>query len=102
MSAVNEDIPDVMRRFKWVNENVIHVINQEGIELLVDTEDKFKEIEFNFIPLYDPEICKTTHYMWDHPSYDLDENLKTLIKRYQHYKSAYYLKRALDPDYNMY
>jgi len=58
MSAVDEDIKDVMRRFRWIDSRLIHVINHEGIELIVDTADNFKEIEFNFIPLYDNKICK--------------------------------------------
>jgi hypothetical protein len=40
--------------------------------------------------------------MWDPPSYTMEESLKTLIKRYQYYKSAYNIKKGLNPSYNMY
>jgi hypothetical protein len=102
MSARNEKLEDVVRRFRWLTENLIHVINHEGIERIIDVANDFKELEFNFIPLYDPEVCKKTHYMLDSPSYNLDESLKTLKKRYQYYKSAYYLQQAMDPDFDMY
>jgi hypothetical protein len=40
--------------------------------------------------------------MYDPPSYNLDECLKTLKKRYQSYKSAYNIQLALDPDHDLY
>lgn len=40
--------------------------------------------------------------MLDPPSYELDECLKTLKKRYQFYKQAYNIRKALDPNYDLY
>lgn len=91
-----------MRRLRWLDEDKLHIINEEGIERIIDTTNDFKEIEFNFIPLYDKEICKKQHYLLDAPTYKLAECLQTLTKRYQQYKSAYNLKKNIDKTYNLY
>lgn len=82
MNANEEPIADVARRFRWLTEDLLHIINHEGIERIVDIAEGFKEVQFNFIPLYDKEICTKQHYMHDPPSYNMDECLKTLQKRY--------------------
>jgi len=78
LSIKSEKVEDVMRRFRWLSEDLIHVISHEGIERIIDVTNDFKEVAFNFIPLYDPEICTKTHYMLDAPSYDLTDCLRTL------------------------
>ena len=45
-----------MRRMSWVTEDYLLIVNDEGIERLVDVSNNFKEIEFNFIPLFDKTI----------------------------------------------
>ena len=71
-------LEETMRRLRWLDEDKLHIINEEGIERIIDVSDGFKEIEFNFIPLYDKTICQKQHYLLDPPSYKLDECLKTL------------------------
>lgn len=102
VSTKEEKVEDVMRRFRWVTDDLIHVISHDGIERIIDVANNFKEIAFNFIPLYDAEICKHSHYMLDSPSYDLTDCLRTLKKRYQYYKSGHNMKKALDPNYDLY
>lgn len=102
MSGKKEPISDVVRRFRWINEDLMHIINNEGMERIVDISNGYKEVQFNFIPLYDKTICTKQHYLCDPPSYMKDECLKTLKKRYQFYKSAYNMKLALDPEYDLY
>jgi hypothetical protein len=29
-------VPEIMNRFKWVNSDCFHLINEEGVEKLVD------------------------------------------------------------------
>jgi hypothetical protein len=102
LSAKEEKLEDVMRRFRWLTDDLIHVISHDGVERIIDVANNYKEIAFNFIPLYDPEICKQSHYMLDAPSYDLTDCLRTLKKRYQHYKSGYNIRKTLDPNYDLY
>ena len=68
MNGKDEKVEDVARRFRWISEDLIHIINHEGIERIVDVTNGFKEVQFNFIPLYNPEICKKSHYILDSPS----------------------------------
>ena len=42
-----------MNRFKWVNEHTIRIINRDGIEMLIDMKDNYKEIDYNVVPLFD-------------------------------------------------
>ncbi len=44
---------EAVRRLKWLDEEHLHIINDEGIERIVNVTDGFKEVEFSFIPLYD-------------------------------------------------
>ena len=53
MTSKYEPYINVAHRFKWIDNNTIRVINTEGIEQLVDISNKFKEIEFNVIPIYE-------------------------------------------------
>lgn len=39
-------------RFSWIDNDTIKVVNNEGIERLIDLKNNFKEIEFNRIPMY--------------------------------------------------
>jgi hypothetical protein len=53
MDPESDSIDKLMFRFKWVDENTIQIINQEGIEKKVDMKNNFAEIAFNVIPLYE-------------------------------------------------
>jgi hypothetical protein len=64
-------LEEAVKRLKWLDSKCLLIINEEGIERIVDTTENFKEVAFNFIPLYDKEICKKTHYIADHPTYRL-------------------------------
>ncbi len=83
MSSKNEKLTECAARFRWIDDNTIHLINIEGIERIVDlTNNKFKEVEFNFIPLYDNKICKTQHYILDPPSMTASDTLERLKRKY--------------------
>jgi len=44
LSSKNEKLLDIVRRFHWIDEDTIQVINSEGVERLVDVTNNFKEI----------------------------------------------------------
>jgi hypothetical protein len=101
MSSLLESLHDQASRFRWIDESTIYVINQQGIERLIDISDnQFKEIEFNFIPLYDREYCKKSHYVLDPPQLGEEDTLGRLHKKYNHYKSNYYLFNAQERQIN--
>ena len=101
MNAEEEDLKDVVRRFRWIDEEQLHIINHEGIERIVNINDNFKEKQFNFIPLYDSEICKKTHYMLDPVTLHLDDLLGSLKQRYQDYKTNWHFVRDFNKSYSM-
>lgn len=57
MSGKDEPIKDVVRRFRWLSDNLIHIISIDGIEKIVDITDNYREVSYNVIPLYDKTIC---------------------------------------------
>jgi hypothetical protein len=75
LDGTKEKIPNLARRFKWIDSKRFHVINNQGIERIIKIDfEKFEcnEVEFNVIPLYNPEYCLTSHYLCDPPSYTLE------------------------------
>lgn len=58
------------------------VVNNEGLERLIDIRDKFREINFNTIPLYDPSIAQKNHYFLDRPTVAESETLERLKRKY--------------------
>ena len=49
MNLTIENPKDIMERFKWVNDDTIHVIDQQGIEVIVDLRGRITEIDYNAI-----------------------------------------------------
>ena len=47
-----DHVIETLNRFKWVNISTFLIVNEEGIEKLVDIDNDFKEIEFNYRPLF--------------------------------------------------
>lgn len=44
MNVEDEPMEDVVRRFRWVTDDLVHIINHEGIERIVNISKGFKEI----------------------------------------------------------
>lgn len=40
MNIDDEPVQDIMKRFTWVSDTVIRIINREGIEKMVDLAEK--------------------------------------------------------------
>lgn len=47
-----------MKRFKWIDDTTIRIINKEGIETIIDLSNKCQELAYNVIPLFDKENLK--------------------------------------------
>ena len=80
---VVENAQQTLNRTKWIDINTILIINEEGIEKLIDLDKDFKEIEFNFRPLF-TGIAKDS----EEPPEDGSSSEE---KEYEQY--AYYHKR---------
>lgn len=100
-----ESFVSVAQRFMWIDNDTIKVVNTEGIERLVDLKNNFKEIEFNRIPMFHSEWSNDNHYYIDPPIPEPEfepnqltfDTLERLKRKYQLYKSAYYLDKKKDP-----
>lgn len=90
-----------MNRFLWIDKNTIKIINKEGIEKILDVSNKFEEVEYNTVPIFKNEECRgkqNSHYYKNRSSLSISDVLNRLKRKYQIYKSAYYLDHKRDPD----
>ena len=79
--------------FMWESNTLIKFLNKDGIELLVDITNDFEEVAYNVIPLFDPKKYQTLnkHYYYDIETIRNLDTLSLYKRKYQDYKSAYYL-----------
>ena len=74
MNPTNTDPRYLIKKFKWVNSNVIKIINEEGIEKMIDIKNGFKDINQDTVPMIDvAEINKEgyKHYYFSPTKYSL-------------------------------
>lgn len=58
MNPVRSNVKELSRRFRWIDSNRIKLINEEGIEKIVDIKDGFKELSYGSVPLIDLSAYK--------------------------------------------
>lgn len=103
MDPNKEEVSVVMNRFKWVDDNTIRIINREGIEKIIDIKDNYREVEYNIIPLFPMHEIKDPQadFYTNRKSLDVSDALERLKRKYQAYKSAYYLEHKTET-FNLY
>jgi hypothetical protein len=52
LSGKDSDSLKVLNSMKWIDNNLMKVVNPEGAEKIVDVSNNFKEICFNVIPIF--------------------------------------------------
>lgn len=64
MNPSTEDPKMIGKRFRWVTNQTIKVINNEGIEKIIDIEGGFKDLNQDTIPMIDMKEQETEkwHY----------------------------------------
>ena len=81
------------RNFRWIDNTTIKILNDEGIEKMVDVENEFLEEASGRVPFYEITIGKKyKHFYFHRSSFKLGEVFDRLIRKYQGYKQAYYLE----------
>ena len=83
----------VIDRCQWIDDRILRVASEDGTEKLFDSEDGFKVLAFNQIPLFN-EIDGREWYAEYHIFYsrqEVDDPIKKLQRIYQDYKSKYFL-----------
>jgi hypothetical protein len=100
MDLDSEPAHEIMNRFKWVDEETIRLINNEGIEKIIDLKSStLDEIEYNVIPLFDNFETKNPmkHFYSNRGCLEVWQVKERLVRKYQAYKSAYYLEHKREP-----
>ena len=55
MNPNKELVVNIAKKFKWVDNERIRIINNEGIEKIVDINKGFKEEEYAVVPMFERE-----------------------------------------------
>lgn len=42
----------LINRLQWIDNRVVRIANEHGLEKLIDIDGNFKELEFNQIPMF--------------------------------------------------
>ena len=42
----------VLNRAKWIDEKTMLITNEEGIEKIIDIENNFSEMQYNYRPIF--------------------------------------------------
>lgn len=97
-----ENVKTTMNRFCWVDNLTIKIINEEGTEKLIDLETQ-KELAYNVIPLFDPQELEDPkrHYYNNRVPMKIEAALDRMKRKYQNYKSAYYIKNKEDKELSL-
>lgn len=75
-----QNVNDVVSRFKWLCNDKFLIVNPDGFEKIINIHNNFKEEAFNYKPFYNDNLGG------DYP-------IDRLKKKYQTYKSQYFLFR---------
>lgn len=73
MNPEKEDIKLIVKKFKWVDNKTLSIINNEGIEKLISFKDGIHEISTATIPFIDLEFLKNdnkSHYYFSYKVFD--------------------------------
>ena len=99
MNLQEENPTEIMKRFMWIDDDTIRLISREGIEAIIDMRRGFKEISYNMIPMFNMEEIADPlqSYYTNRKPLEISEVKDRLIRKYQAYKSAYYLQKKREP-----
>jgi hypothetical protein len=88
------DAKQAFNRVMWIDHKTMQIVNEEGFEKLVDIEDDFSEISFNWRPLF-TEINGNEYerciYYYEREQIEERDVLSRLKRVYQQYKTSYNL-----------
>jgi hypothetical protein len=90
MNPEKYNVRELSRRFKWIDSNRIKLINEEGIEKIVDIKDNFKELSYGSVPQFDLSAYKerkdksavNLHYYYQKEELALGDTLNRLNRCY--------------------
>ncbi|CDW75557.1 wd-40 repeat protein [Stylonychia lemnae] len=100
MNPQTEEPIKIGKRFRWVNSNVIKIINSEGIEKIINIENGFKDINQDTVPMIELKDFENEnyHYYFEPVNIPVQDTEKRLIRKFQAYNSAVYLDQIVDKE----
>lgn len=84
----DEDPITVINRFLWLSTDAFIIISEDGFEKNINIDNNFKEVGYNYRPLFNEINGK--EYL--EKNYYKGRTGGGLKKKYQAYKSAYFLQ----------
>ena len=88
-----KDISLIGKKFQWLNNSTIRLINDDGIEKTVDITKYCEQISYCSVPMLDIEYLKSansSHYFYDVSITRENQTIERLKRKYQEYFTAYY------------
>lgn len=95
-----EAFSQTINRIKWIDYSTLLVVNEDGVEKMLNIDNGFEEISYNFRPLFtsispikgleNKEYLKDPYY-FKRSELQHSNLLNRLQRLYQEYKSDYYL-----------
>jgi hypothetical protein len=70
----------MVRRFKWVDNRYFKYLTPGGIERLIDTENGFKEVNYNVIQDVNTGDMEIKHFYDSHEYMEENDTLKSLSR----------------------
>jgi hypothetical protein len=87
MNPAKENVKLIVRRFKWVDNQRIRIMNREGFQKTIDINDGFREISYCSVPMiheynYLRDDSIPGHYFFDMTQIPEDDNRTRLMRKY--------------------
>lgn len=85
MNPNTTDPKDLIKKFRWLNSSLIKIINEEGIEKIIDIENGFKDVNQDTVPMIDlAEINDKDykHYYFAPKTYSHGQTYERLIRKF--------------------
>ena len=83
MNPNKEDKLKIAKKFKWVDNQRIKVVNNEGMEKVLDISQGFVEKAYGTVPLFDMKVIdQCNHYYYDQEQHKLNLTKARLAKKY--------------------
>ncbi|CDW78106.1 wd-40 repeat protein [Stylonychia lemnae] len=101
MNPSKEKVKLIAKKFKWVDNSKIRIMNIEGFEKTVDINDNFKEISYCSVPMVDAHYLKDEnmpgHFYYDVSITEEHKTKERLQRKFQEYYEAYYSDNLRSP-----
>eukprot|EP00347_Sterkiella_histriomuscorum_P010355 403376619 len=106
----SDDTNMIARKFTWIDNYKVRIINIEGVEKVLDVHNKMEQLSYGTVPMLthndftdknDDGVINdkdTGHYFYDQKKVEIYEIEKKLRLKYQDYFRAYFVDNKKQPE----